>query len=280
MLHKSYLSECVPCGCREYTWLTGYRRPNETTLAIHRQKIRELMIEKEAYTQRYLAEKHKYDTLLAQINSTSTLGSISTTLSDSLVLESSTTCIQAEEHIVSSRIRDLPDEITPCSLAPSHHMVNCNSSVPPHDGPLDSSHSAAPQQEVRARSPSAARATTALPQMQLSKSNELIIENIQPKPSNRDKALKIVKRVTRGTGYIAMGTVAVVFFPITIVVLVRRKQRRQAHMPAMVSTVPQYQTYQSSMIPAELPGVHELAGSGHEGVEMGLVGALTKISID
>jgi hypothetical protein len=236
------------------------------------------MIEKEAYTQRYLAEKHKYDTLLAQINSTSTLGSISTTLNDSLVPESSTNCIQAEEHILSTQIRDLTDEITPCSLAPGYHMVNFNSSVSPHDGPLDSSHSATPRQEVQARSISAVRATTALPQKQLSESNESVIENIPPKPRNRDKALKIVKKVTRGTGYVVMGTVAVVFFPITVVVFVRRKRQRRADMYQSASTEPHqlYQRYQSARIRAELPAIHEYSGPGREGVEMGLIRTLIR----
>jgi hypothetical protein len=45
-------------------------------MAVHRAKIRELMVEKENYTQRYLEEKQKYDELLAKVSSTSTLGSI------------------------------------------------------------------------------------------------------------------------------------------------------------------------------------------------------------
>src|SRR6266536_1195024 len=53
-------------------------------MAAHRIKIRELMIEKEVYTQKYLEEKRKYDNLLAKVNSTSTLGSISTVLTEHL----------------------------------------------------------------------------------------------------------------------------------------------------------------------------------------------------
>jgi hypothetical protein len=284
MLHKYYLSECVPCGYREYIWLIRYRRPNETTLAVHRQKIRELMIEKEAYTQRYLAEKHKYDALLAKVNSTSTLGSISTTLSSTLVPESSTTCIHADEHVSSTQVKDLAHEITPCLLAPSHHVVNSNGGAPPRDRPLDSSHAASPPQDVQARSISAARATTALSQKQLSKSNELTTESTQPKPSNRNKALKIARRVARGTGYVVAGTAAVVLFPITIVVFVIYRRRRAYALPALpayrmamseISLPPdELGAYSSALIPAELPAVHELTGD----VEMGLVGALTRIS--
>ena len=54
----------------------GPRHPDARAMAAHRAKIRELMIEKENYTQRYLEEKQKYDELLARVNSTSTLGSI------------------------------------------------------------------------------------------------------------------------------------------------------------------------------------------------------------
>ena len=253
------------------------------------------MIEKEAYTQRYLAEKHKYDALLAKVNSTSTLGSISTTLSDTLAPESSTTCIQAEEYASPTQVEDLADEITPCLLAPSHHAVNFNVGAPPHDGPLDSSHAASPPQDVQARSISAARTITALPQKQLSKSNESTTESTQPKLSNRNKALKIARRVARGTGYAVAGTAAVIFFPITIVLFVIRRRRRERPLPHPIcygyyreddlygwnmsppATRPPYHEpwrYSSSLMPAELPAVHELSGD----VEMGLVSALTRIS--
>ncbi|KAM7205110.1 hypothetical protein V8F20_003247 [Naviculisporaceae sp. PSN 640] len=52
--------------------------PDEATMVAHRIKILELMVEKEEYTQRYLEEKRKYDNLMVQVNSTSTLGSVST----------------------------------------------------------------------------------------------------------------------------------------------------------------------------------------------------------
>lgn len=48
-------------------------------MAAHRAKIRELMFEKELYTQKYLQEKCRYDELLTRINSTSTFASVSTT---------------------------------------------------------------------------------------------------------------------------------------------------------------------------------------------------------
>lgn len=51
-------------------------------MAAHRSRIRELMIEKEMYTQKYLGEKRKYDELLIRVNSTSTLESMSSDLSD------------------------------------------------------------------------------------------------------------------------------------------------------------------------------------------------------
>ncbi|KAK5657510.1 hypothetical protein OQA88_3082 [Cercophora sp. LCS_1] len=54
-------------------------QPDDALVAAHRAKIRELMLEKEQYTQRYLEEKKKYDDLLAKVNSTSTLNSILTT---------------------------------------------------------------------------------------------------------------------------------------------------------------------------------------------------------
>jgi hypothetical protein len=58
-------------------------------MAAHRIKIRELMIEKEVYTQKYLEEKRKYDDLLSKVNSTSTVGSISTVLTEHLEAEPS-----------------------------------------------------------------------------------------------------------------------------------------------------------------------------------------------
>ncbi len=52
------------------------RQPEGNSVSRHREKIRRLMLEKEHYTQKYLAEKRKYDMLLEKINSTSTLGSV------------------------------------------------------------------------------------------------------------------------------------------------------------------------------------------------------------
>ncbi|KAH7155927.1 hypothetical protein EDB81DRAFT_376260 [Dactylonectria macrodidyma] len=279
-------------------------RPDETTLAVHRRKIRELMVEKEAYTQRYLVEKQKYDALLAKINSTSTLGSISTTRSGPVVPESSTTCIQAETLASPTRVEDLTLETAPCLLPPSHCAVNFDDREPPHDRPPDSSH-AASLREVRVRPISTFGANTTLPQRHLSKSNESTTANTQPKPSNRNKALKIARRVARGTGYVAAGVAAVAFFPITIVmfvVLYRRRKTSKQQLPASfhlgpvgdLEAMPGYiqppmlqghemympvqQAYSSALMPAELPAVHELSDFGHGGVEMELVGTLTQVS--
>ncbi|KAH7407328.1 heterokaryon incompatibility protein-domain-containing protein [Cadophora sp. MPI-SDFR-AT-0126] len=246
-------------------------RPNETTLAVHRQKIRDLMIEKEAYTQRYLAEKHKYDALLAKVNSTSTLGSISTTISGTIVPESSTAYVRAEEHVSSIQVEALTDKITPCLLAPSHHVASSDGWEPSHNKPLDSSHAAYLQQDVQAR-PSAAETTTIIPQEHLSQINESIIKSSQPKHSSRNKALKVGRKVAKGTGYVVAGTFAVAFFPFTIVGLViyRRKLRHQQQVqapdydydwdsqPPFAS--PGQWKYSSAAIRAELPARHELGG--------------------
>jgi hypothetical protein len=56
---------------------TQFRRPDQETIKTQRGRIRQLMVEKDAYTRKYLDEKKKYDHLLARVNSTSTLGSIS-----------------------------------------------------------------------------------------------------------------------------------------------------------------------------------------------------------
>lgn len=59
-----------------------YSRPDPDSIAAHRAEILKLMMEKEHYTQKYLAEKAKYDELLAEVNSTSTLGSIASASQD------------------------------------------------------------------------------------------------------------------------------------------------------------------------------------------------------
>jgi hypothetical protein len=56
---------------------TQFRRPDQETIKTQRGRIRQLMVENDAYTRKYLDEKKKYDHLLARVNSTSTLGSIS-----------------------------------------------------------------------------------------------------------------------------------------------------------------------------------------------------------
>jgi hypothetical protein len=252
--------------------LIGYRRPTETTLAVHRQKIRELMIEKEAYTQRYLAEKHKYDALLAQVNSTSTLGSISTKFGGTLTSESGTICLQPMAY-ASAPPAENADAITPCIPAPGQHVNNLITGEPPLHGPLKGIHASSAPQNSQAGSRSNAHALMPVPPTQSPKLDESTIESTQPNPGNSNKALEIARKVAKGAVYVLKGTAAVIFFPITMFMFIaHRKRKYQSELPGDTAVIqhgwnmPDLEAaqgswdYSSYAIPAELPAVHELSG--------------------
>lgn len=108
----------------------------------------------------------------------------------------------------------------------------------------------------------------------------------QQRSKKRDRAAKFGKRIAKGAGYAAAGTVAIIFFPITIGILVIKMRRLlvparilfgvsramapdSSHRGFNYSTEsiwldPHYNPYHSADIPAELPALHELSGDAPE----------------
>ncbi|KAK4148485.1 hypothetical protein C8A00DRAFT_38942, partial [Chaetomidium leptoderma] len=246
-------------------------RPDEASISAHRARIRQLMVEKEQYTQKYLEEKRKYDDLLEKINSTSTLGSVI------LLYTASSQDISGQVSPVANTTenprRDSGDlvqaGVTPGNGAelPTIHMHALESSPPgqgdPHlplptememetvarpavqlastPGPAASSAPAVSNSSTSTSPPSAqppdpllavsARAAAAA----ASKTPE--------KPKKRDKAATVTKKLARGAGKTMAVALGVALFPITVpiyihVVLVRpwwerKRQQRRSPMPTM-----------------------------------------------
>jgi hypothetical protein len=78
VIHRTQMvtAEWVTCSALQMsqTHTLNSRRRDEASIAPHLATIKDLMIEKEHYAQRYLAEKRKYHDLVERVNSTSTWG--------------------------------------------------------------------------------------------------------------------------------------------------------------------------------------------------------------
>ncbi|KAI9766484.1 MAG: hypothetical protein M1839_004888 [Geoglossum umbratile] len=272
-------------------------RPDETTMAAHRMNIRKLMIEKEVYTQKYLEEKRKYDDLLAQVNSTSTLGSISAALAEDL--ETGPSSVHANIPNDNSKIgrsdgnsRNLGNTVASKETVPKIGGLD-GQSGPQHPNTLrsltsdvfpgmattrgfnpssgsSSGRESHEQQDIIMISP--VSTSDACQQRRRPRGGQHLpteSETIQG-AVKCDKAAKFGRRMAKGAGYAAVGTVAVIFFPITIVYLVflrkRRAQTKETELPTLhpdngpSNPAAIYDHYHSADIPAELPAVHELSG--------------------
>jgi hypothetical protein len=263
--------------------LTGYRRPNEETVLAHRSKIRELMVEKEVYTQKYLEEKRKYDNLLAKVNSNSTLASTSSFLSSHIEAgPSSIPAIQTSEAAQACQQSDVAQHDEPSEKTESSEAAILSSKLKSDDH----------QEDLDRETLSTGRRLTSdiflgtakthqLPNgssntqvAELTRQHEVMAQTWiaatdQQRPRNLEKIAKVAKKVAKGAGYAAVGTIAIIFFPITILVLGRRRRRAGPSMLSSndtygMATHPSPHLYQSASLPAELPAIHELSSNSPE----------------
>ena len=193
------------------------------------------MLEKETYTQRYLAEKQKYDTLLAKVNSTSTLGSVSIAITDPIASGSGTFVTSAEAQSVRGpQTTDIDQSFakatTPGLSTPASTTLSAGSprkdvtpilpfgrldGTPPRPGyllhPPPVGFGGAQSLPAGAEAPEIS-----------------VCQATVPPATHREKMAKAAKAIAKWSGYVVTGIAAVIFFPITIFILVRwlRQERR------------------------------------------------------
>jgi len=244
--------------------------PNDATMIAHRIKILELMLEKEEYTQKYLDEKRKYEDLMAQVNSTSTLGSVSTIqTSHSIALmwaneplpEEPGTAQDvvldelpesggkgkevandepAEARLTTSRENGISEDeagnetpTTTNALLLKTELARLRAQVK-HTEKTDTQASCSlqPDDSMRIRN-----SRTVINALEAPRKNRPLWQNSSaPETADtkqlqkRDAAAKVGKKIAKGTGYVAAGTVALIFFPITIGVLLYRRKKRASRI--------------------------------------------------
>ncbi|KAH8890676.1 hypothetical protein GQ53DRAFT_170514 [Thozetella sp. PMI_491] len=287
-------------------------RPDEVTLGSHRKKIRELMLEKETYTQKYLIEKQKYDALLAHVNSTSTLGSICTTQTveeQPIRVTASNTRLDGpkrEQSVIQNTPGDSPKTSPDNDIQPSNPLAaygNFFEAISTDLGPNlmpgtgDDDRDNDPLDEISAIQDPEAQATA---ESQYSRKNRLL--------KHRQMARRAAQNTAKGIKYTLVGTAAVILFPVTIALfIVRRRRRAPAPLELNSSKVspgdfypprqypvlkyPELRSnyfdpgiyfhssdvaYTSSLIPAELPATHELGANP----EFSLVSELADVPSD
>jgi len=255
------------------------------------------MLEKEAYTQKYLAEKQKYDTLLAKVNSTSTLGSISTTRTGPVAAESRAMFAWAEGADTAGSLV-APELSRPANVNGEPHFLIMQ--------PFGQGEPSRQEYADSGLSPHERRGEIAWPQQSHFQPG-IVPPPAPPLPTRRvdqfekrstkrrEKAAEVVKTAARRSGYVVAGVAAVVFFPVTIPVFLvwrRRRSERQSMglnvyhdaVGSLPHPVPQpymnhqhqmpFNPYESVNYAAELPAPHELDSRGPE---LDLTSRLTNI---
>lgn len=275
-------------------------------------KIRELMIEKEMYTQRYLQEKEKYDALLAKVNSTSTLGSILTTQSATLDGELSGTQpafpLQVPTHCGDSREENGPaiyrgaEPLCSGDGASTNNTFNfVLSPAAPARSTMPTSDQLQGQAEAMfvasGGAPSALHASgerlslASVPSPRPRPSRPPDVVPDQPTAPQKTKSAKEhANDIGRGAGYALLAVVAVVFFPITVPLYILFRCQRKAQKQKDVEAPPpvsymhpisyqgsEWEPYASTAIPAELMGIHELDSSAPE---LDLTSRLTRLRLE
>jgi hypothetical protein len=289
------------------------RGPNHAAISAHRARIRELMIEKEHYTQRYLEEKRKYDELLDKVNSTSTLGSF-------ILMTAASTSREMAEPGQSGQAACRPLE----SAAITTAVRGSSALGQPHVASTEATAETQPASQVISTSLGTSPHTPTAPSTPPSLTPRLApvhasAASCPPSPTSpptsadgprkRDQAAKTAKKVAKGAGIALSVTIAIALFPLTIpayIFIVRRKLRmsgpkfdyegeepgyldnRTEGRPHMLSLASEDiritkwlrappAPYQSEMMMAELPAFHELPEISPD---MALVGRLLNTDIE
>jgi hypothetical protein len=237
------------------------------------------MVEKEVYTQKYLEEKKKYDDLIAKINSTSTLGSISTVHSDHLEAESSTR---------GSPVVSAPAQASPISLFVVQNDVSRESKRSHATRSLHAESDGAREENGPTAPPKVGNSTDGIFMASMNVPEPLPATQNDQEPwaeistsirqqrrlKRRKKTAEVIEKAAKVVGYAVVGTVAVALFPITIGIffLVRRRRSHRASMPSIQADwtgVPSkephpWQAYHSADLPAELSNPFELSSTAPE----------------
>ncbi|KAL2134932.1 hypothetical protein VTI74DRAFT_10339 [Chaetomium olivicolor] len=237
--------------------------PDQASITAHRAKIRELMIEKEQYTQKYLEEKRKYDQLLEKINSTSTLGSIIL-----LTTSSETQALAGQASLAVNKTSDIADAEEQAGTSTNESRANQGSPPPTYTAvshtpllPINAP-TLASASPVASEALTAVNRSTSAPQPKLSSTSlrgpsisseeslsaaaartsppfAVVSEPLKTleRPKKRVTVAKRAKKTAKGAGITVSVIIGAALFPITIPIFLiirhRRKRRlaSQVHLP-------------------------------------------------
>ena len=230
------------------------------------------MLEKEHYTQKYLEEKRKYDELLAKVNSTSTLGSISLMIQ----AEGSSISRNGEDPLPDVKVNgsSRPSDGSPPSAVPTMLLAMASSSgaIPsiPTDEAGISEETTQPGQSLQCTpnldgtglcsTNNTAPSSTTVPAIAVSTltsesslvipissdpvstptTNTNIANTRERTTRRRHKALKVARNLAKRAGIGVTVVVGVAFFPVTLSIYWFHRRRKSrvgnAHLPQMAAT--------------------------------------------